>query len=451
MSTDYVKKYNSLKQEYDQYKLDNDEICKEYELTINTLTESIEKFKIEKANLEEQISKLEKEQKNYEKEKESLVSHNKEKLEDIQNLNKQIEKLKSELKKIKEEKNLIKDKIIALEINNDHCQNKLRQDDELIKDLNSQLESALEENITLQTEFELYKQKSEETLIRKDQEIKDFQNDIINKEKIIQRLNNKRTNNIKELRQKLLLPQDVYKQYQRKLSNTICKDDKKESDKIKLTEKSKKDNINKSISLLDKMVTPLTETNPQYPPKFMEIYRNSLRENGENENSNQQNNNNNTTPTNQDSIKEYDKLKKDININDSLLIQKKNSDFIDNEKNNILLSVKTLKENSIINGDLEGMDLVDEKNNKEDNEEEENSSCEKKCFEDLVICDEKDFNIIPIKKLMNENKKNRDKKLAENLRNMLVRIQKRKDVLIKNQKNNNIKLAKLGYKLDIKF
>ena len=451
MSNDYEEKYNSLKQEYDQSLADNDEICKEYELTINTLTESIEKFKIEKANLEEQISKLEKEQKNYEKEKESLVSHNKEKLEDIQNLNKQIEKLKAENKKIKEEKNIIKEKIISLEINNDHCQNKLRQDDEIIKDLNSQLESALEENITLQTEFELYKQKSEETLIRKDQEIKDFQNDIINKEKIIQRLNNKRTNNIKELRQKLLLPQDVYKQYQRKLSNTICKDNKKDSDNIKLTEKTKKNNINKSISILDKMVTPLTETNPQYPPKFMEIYRTSLRENGENDKINKQNNNNNSTPTNQDSMKEYDKLKKDINIKDSLLIQKNNSDFIDNEKNNLLLSVKTLKEDSIINGDLEGMDLAEEKNNKEDNEEEENSSSEKKCFEDLVICDEKDFNIIPIKKLMNENKKNRDKKLAENLRNMLVRIQKRKDVLINNQKNNNIKLAKLGYKLDIKL
>ena len=451
MSTDYEEKYNSLKQEYDQSLAYNDEIYKEYELTIKTLTESIEDYKTKKKNLEEQISKLEKEQKNYEKEKESLVSHNKEKLEDIQNLNKQIEKLKAENKKIKEEKNIIKEKIISLEINNDHCQNKLRQDDEIIKDLNSQLESALEENITLQTEFELYKQKSEETLIRKDQEIKDFQNDIINKEKIIQRLNNKRTNNIKELRQKLLLPQDVYKQYQRKLSNTICKDNKKDSDNIKLTEKTKKNNINKSISILDKMVTPLTETNPQYPPKFMEIYRTSLRENGENDKINKQNNNNNSTPTNQDSMKEYDKFKKDINIKDSLLIQKNNSDFIDNEKNNLLLSVKTLKEDSIINGDLEGMDLAEEKNNKEDNEEEENSSSEKKCFEDLVICDEKDFNIIPIKKLMNENKKNRDKKLAENLRNMLVRIQKRKDVLINNQKNNNIKLAKLGYKLDIKL
>ena len=450
MSTDYEKMYNSLKQEYDQCLLDNDEICKEYESTIKMLTDSIENFKSEKANLEEQISKLEKEQKNYDKERESLISHNKEKLEDIQNLNKQIEKLKSENKKIKEEKNLIKDKIIALEISNDHCQNKIRQDDELIKDLNSQLESALEENITLQTEFELYKQKSEETLIRKDQEIKDFQNDIVNKEKIIQRLNNKRTNNIKELKQKLLLPQECLQQFQRKLSNSIHQNNNNDLNKIKLTDATKGDNINKSIIPLDKMVTPLTETNHQYPPKFMEIYRKSLRENDSNGNKNNLNNKN-STQTNQDSIKQNDNLKTDVNINDSLLIQNKNSDIINNEKNNPLLSVKTLKEDSIINGDLEGMELTDEKNNKESNEEDDSSGSEKKCFEDLVICDEKDFNIIPIKKLMNENKKNRDKKLAENLRNMLVRIQKRKDVLIKNQKNNNIKLAKLGYKLDIKL
>ena len=204
MSTDYEKKYNSLKQEYDQYKLDNDEICKEYESYIKELTESIETFKKEKINLQSQVSQLETDQKNFEKEKDSLLSRNKDKISDIQNLNKQIEKLKSELKKIKEEKNLVKDKIIALETDNDHYQNKLRQDEALIEDLNSQLESALEENITLQTEFELYKQHNEEALIRKDQEIKDFQNDIINKEKIIQRLNDKRVNNLKELKQKLL-------------------------------------------------------------------------------------------------------------------------------------------------------------------------------------------------------------------------------------------------------
>jgi hypothetical protein len=449
MSKDYEKLYIDLKKEHEQSVLDNDEICKEYESTIKMLTDSIESFKTEKTNLENKLSLLEKEQKKFEKEKESLLSKNKDKICDIQNLNKQIDKLKTELKKIKEDKNIVKDKIIALETDNDHYQNKLRQDEALIEDLNSQLESALEENITLQTEFELYKQHNEEALIRKDQEIKDFQNDIVNKEKIIQRLNDKRANNIKELKQKLLMPQEILKQYQRKLTNTMYKEDK---EKIKLNEGLKNDKISSTI-IFDKVVTPLTETNPQYPPKFMEIYRKSIREDELDNIDNQSDKNkfnNNITATNQDTIKNSQSLLKDANVNDSFLLKKHSSDNIMNDNNNPLLKTKTLKEDSIVNGDLEGMDM-DEKNNKEENEEEDSTASDKKCFEDLVICDEKDFHIIPIKKLMNENKKNRDKKLADNLRNMLVRIQKRRDVLIKNQKNNNLKLAKLGYKLDIKL
>jgi hypothetical protein len=449
MSKDYEKLYNDLKKEHEQTVLDNDEICKEYESTIKMLTDSIESFKTEKTNLENKLSLLEKEQKKFEKEKESLLSKNKDKICDIQNLNKQIDKLKTELKKIKEDKNIVKDKIIALETDNDHYQNKLRQDEALIEDLNSQLESALEENITLQTEFELYKQHNEEALIRKDQEIKDFQNDIVNKEKIIQRLNDKRANNIKELKQKLLMPQEILKQYQRKLTNTMYKEDK---EKIKLNEGLKNDKISSTI-IFDKVVTPLTETNPQYPPKFMEIYRKSIREDELDNIDNQSDKNkfnNNITATNQDTIKNSQSLLKDANVNDSFLLKKNSSDNIINDNNNPLLKTKTLKEDSIVNGDLEGMDM-DEKNNKEENEEEDSTASDKKCFEDLVICDEKDFHIITIKKLMNENKKNRDKKLADNLRNMLVRIQERKDVLIKNQKNINLKLAKLGYKLDIKL
>ena len=443
MSTDYEKKYNSLKQEYDQYKLDNDEICKEYESYIKELTESIETFKKEKINLQSQVSQLEIDQKNFEKEKDSLLSRNKDKISDIQNLNKQIEKLKSELKKIKEEKNLV-----------NHYQNKLRQDEALIEDLNSQLESALEENITLQTEFELYKQHNEEALIRKDQEIKDFQNDIINKEKIIQRLNDKRVNNLKELKQKLLFPQEVLKKYQRKMTNSNNSASKKDSlEKIQLSKTMIKDQGSAGNIFLEKMITPIAEINPQYPPKFMEIYRKSLNENISNSNNNTcqtepNNNNNNTNITNKN--QEENKNSKNKNDKDNLIIQENNSENLINDSDNPLLKVGTLKEGSIINGDIEGIEL-DEKNNKEENEEEDSTGSDKKCFEDLVICDEKVFNIIPIKKLMNENKKNRDKKLADNLRNMLARIQKRKEVLIKNQKNNNLKLAKLGYKLEIKL
>ena len=50
---------------------------------------------------------------------------------------------------------------------------------------------------------------------------------------------------------------------------------KNNSNKIKLSETIKIDKMNNSIEIFDKVVTPLTKTNPQYPPKFMEIYRKS--------------------------------------------------------------------------------------------------------------------------------------------------------------------------------
>ena len=43
--TDFESLYNNLKEEYDQSKKDNDEICKEYESTIQLLTDSVESIK----------------------------------------------------------------------------------------------------------------------------------------------------------------------------------------------------------------------------------------------------------------------------------------------------------------------------------------------------------------------------------------------------------------------
>ena len=205
MSQNYEKLYNDLKAECEQIKNDNDEICKEYELTIQMLQIPLIIFRRKKIiyNLKYQIQK--KKLKNTKKKKESITNKNKDKILEIQNLNKGNEKLKEEMNKILDEKHLTKAKIIALENDSDHFQNKLRQNDALIEDLTNQLESALKENITLQTEFELYKQKNEETLIRKDEEIKDIQNHLSNKEKTIKRLNDKRAS-IRELKQKFQIP-----------------------------------------------------------------------------------------------------------------------------------------------------------------------------------------------------------------------------------------------------
>lgn len=158
MSENYEKLYNDLKAEYDQSLKDNDELYKEYESTIQMLIESFNIFQKEKESLKKRIIQLE-------KEKESLRNRNKDKIIDILNLSKLNDRLKEEdIPKTLNEKDLTKTKIITLENENDHYQNLLRQNE----DLNNQLEMALEENIIIQTEFEIYKLQNEEKLIRKE-------------------------------------------------------------------------------------------------------------------------------------------------------------------------------------------------------------------------------------------------------------------------------------------
>ena len=196
MSQNFEELYKKLKEEFEQSKKDNDEICKEYEATIEMLSDSVESFKKEKASLEQKLSKNDQDMKTIKKEKESLLNKNKDKITDIQNLNKQNDRLSDEVKRLKEEKNLNDTKIVSLENDNEHFQNKIREYEALTEDLENQLESALEENITLQTEFETYKQTTGEKLIRKDDEIRDIKNDLINKDKFIQRLQARATNGL---------------------------------------------------------------------------------------------------------------------------------------------------------------------------------------------------------------------------------------------------------------
>ena len=70
MSLNFEELYNKLKEEYESSKKYNDELCKEYESTIEMLSDSVESFKKEKEILELKLLKLEQDQKNFKKEKE---------------------------------------------------------------------------------------------------------------------------------------------------------------------------------------------------------------------------------------------------------------------------------------------------------------------------------------------------------------------------------------------
>ena len=420
--------YNSLKSEYDQALLDNDEICKEYESTIELL-----KVTLEKATAE----------------KEKLQVKNKEKLEDIQDLTKLNDKLKEDIKKIKEENKLKEAKIVFLENNNEHFENKIRQFEAIIDDLNSQLESTLEENITLQTEFEIYKQSTSEQLMRKDEELQDYKSDVINKEKIIQQLNT--TTIMKKLEEKIKMTQKTLKQYQRKYSDTLLNKDIVDKDKNNNNLKNNTSLINNSINnnfhnqsdakkneqnYNHKLITPITNCKAVLPNKFQEIYKTSIKNvleftNPINDNKNSDDNDDN-------------------NINDD------NNDNINDDNNDNIIDMNVLK--NVKNNSHFILDSLNNTNTKKINEkereeekvnEEDSSSCfsyEKKIFENLVICNEKVFSVNSIKNLIND-KLMKNKKLKENLQKLLALTTQRRSNLINREKGFKDRLFKIGFKI----
>ena len=108
-------------------------------------------------------------------------------MKDIELLNNKNDRFIEEIKKIQAERATYNSKIVSLENDNDHYINKIRENEARIEDLTLKLESALEENISLQTDFDNYKETSEEQLIRKEEELKEAKNEILNREKIINR------------------------------------------------------------------------------------------------------------------------------------------------------------------------------------------------------------------------------------------------------------------------
>ena len=182
-SKNFEQLYYNLKEEYSQMQKDNNEIYKEYESTIQMLTDSIKELQKQRNIMTKKLSEIE-------KEKDNLQIKNNDKIIDIQDLNKQNEILNEEINKIKEDKKIKDTKIILLENDTEHFQKLIRQNEAIIDELNIKLEEALEDNITMQTEFEIYRQFMGEQLMRKEEELKDIKNDMFSKNMMINKLKN---------------------------------------------------------------------------------------------------------------------------------------------------------------------------------------------------------------------------------------------------------------------
>jgi len=200
----YEKLYNELQQEFATSKQENDELISEYESTIQMLSDSIETLKQEKEELTLKLNNQIKNQNSLVKELDSMKVKNLDKLKDIELLNKKNEILEDQINKINQSKNVVNSKIVGLENDNDHYLNKIREYESYLEDLQLKLENALEENISLQTDYETYKQKTEDELIRKDEILKEYKNEIMNKDKIIDRFGRRDSFNIQKLKNHLM-------------------------------------------------------------------------------------------------------------------------------------------------------------------------------------------------------------------------------------------------------
>ena len=398
MSQNFEELYTKLKEEFELSKKDNDEICKEYESTIEMLTESVESFKKEKISLEQKLSKYEIDFKNIKKEKESLSSKNKDKISDIQNLTKQNDRLTNEVKRLKEEKALFDSKIVSLENDNEHCQNKIREYEALAEDLEKQLESALEENITLQTEFETYKQTTGEQLIRKEDEIRDIKNDLLNKDKFIKRFKaREKFGNIMERIHKDIVDNKVKEKRRFTVFQGLTKE---ENDLMKLQKNNKgnlfynssseniKNNNNSNNNKINSVQTDNKSRNSMFMSGFGSLSRlnnkkeelnKNINKNSNNSQKKENNYNNNkilqknfftdkkqmsqqideiSESSDKEEIKENKTIKKiNLEISKESQVEYKNNNVNKNNKENelIKLSDKTKIEKGIIIDDLQKM------------------------------------------------------------------------------------------------
>ena len=383
--TNYEDLYKSLKEEFDQSKEENDELCKEYESTIQLLTESLEKYEKEKKEFQNKISIFENDVKYMKQEKENLIRKNKDKIIDIQCLNEQNEKLNKLLEKYKEEKSIFTNKLVSLENDIVHYQNKIRECEDFIEELKYQLENALEENITMQSEFGNYKLNSIEQLSRKEEEIKQLRDDINSKEIKIKKLSQN--------------PKDIFDI--QKVQQRLIKDKKSAPAKRRYS-LFENNNYNKLINFQNKQ-------NVFNSPKLIgkSLFIN---------NSNENNYESSTTPRNYKNNNNY--LKCIINSEKKIREAK--------EKMNGLNTIISTEEINIKN--------------------------DYKKFEDLVICDEFNINFISknsLKVIYSNNNDNNDRKIEfeKELKNLIIRIHKRKNELIKLKKYVNEKLSKLEFKI----
>ena len=182
---------NKLTIEYNDYRNECDEIFKEYEETIQLLSDSLNNIKIENTKYKKEKEEIKKDNERINKELEKSRGKNKEKIRELEILTNKYEQLQSQFKSINKKETTLKSKLVTLETDNDHYINKIHQYEEEVTDLKESLENYIENLITVQTDFDDYKNKKEEEIERLKKQLQEEKSNVR-----VLMLKNKNDNNV---------------------------------------------------------------------------------------------------------------------------------------------------------------------------------------------------------------------------------------------------------------
>ena len=182
---------NKLTIEYNDYRNECDEIFKEYEETIQLLSDSLNNIKIENSKYNKEKEEIKKDNERINKELEKSRGKNKEKIRELEILTNKYEQLQSQFKSINKKETTLKSKLVTLETDNDHYINKIHQYEEEVTDLKESLENYIENLITVQTDFDDYKNKKEEEIERLKKQLQEEKSNVR-----VLMLKNKNDNNV---------------------------------------------------------------------------------------------------------------------------------------------------------------------------------------------------------------------------------------------------------------
>lgn len=252
-----------LPNDYDGMKIAYHKLKEEFEDQNQVYEEYISSLERTKKELEDKLTQKDKDFELVKKEITKLKDANADRNKDIEYLEKELAKSTESGKQIKDKLAKQENKMVETELENTFFSNKTRELESWADELKGKLDAALEENIILYSEYESFKTECDEKIQRIQEELEDNKNEVLSKEKMIQKLTQHRDFLVRTSTRK----SEDFRYIPSRRPTVVEIPEKPDDSSTSTTSKKEKSNVQKfceerntisSIKIPDKLMTQIT-------------------------------------------------------------------------------------------------------------------------------------------------------------------------------------------------